>query len=62
MLSVILQMVERVRTVEIDRKPGSSVLTETVARYYFKLMAYKDEYEVARLYTNGDFIKNKGEF
>jgi indolepyruvate ferredoxin oxidoreductase len=26
-----------------------------VAKYYFKLMAYKDEYEVARLYTNGEF-------
>jgi indolepyruvate ferredoxin oxidoreductase len=26
-----------------------------VARYYFKLMAYKDEYEVARLYTSGEF-------
>ena len=26
-----------------------------MARYYFKLMAYKDEYEVARLYTSGEF-------
>jgi indolepyruvate ferredoxin oxidoreductase len=32
-----------------------------VARNYFKLMAYKDEYEVARLYTDGEFIKRVGE-
>jgi indolepyruvate ferredoxin oxidoreductase len=30
-------------------------LSTAVAKYYFKLMAYKDEYEEARLYTNGDF-------
>ena len=29
--------------------------TEAVARNYFKLLAIKDEYEVARLYTDGEF-------
>jgi indolepyruvate ferredoxin oxidoreductase len=32
-------------------------LTNAVVRNYFKLMSYKDEYEVARLYTSGDFEK-----
>jgi indolepyruvate ferredoxin oxidoreductase len=49
--------VERVRAAEAQVKPGSTVLTEAVARSLFKLMAYKDEYEVARLYTNGHFEK-----
>lgn len=48
-------LVARVRATEADRIGGSTALTETVARYLFKLMAYKDEYEVARLYTSGDF-------
>ena len=48
-------LVDRVRKGEQDTLGGSTALTETVARYLFKLMAYKDEYEVARLYTSGDF-------
>ena len=35
--------------------PGSDRLARAVARYYFKLLAVKDEYEVARLYTDGSF-------
>jgi indolepyruvate ferredoxin oxidoreductase len=40
---------------------GHWPLTEAVARYAFKLMAYKDEYEVARLYTNGGFAERLAE-
>jgi indolepyruvate ferredoxin oxidoreductase len=51
------QLVERARAVEAEKTPGKSGLAEAVARYLFKLMAYKDEYEVARLYTDGSFRK-----
>ena len=49
--------VAKVRAAETARLPGKTALTEAVARYYFKLLAIKDEYEVARLYTDGDFVK-----
>jgi indolepyruvate ferredoxin oxidoreductase len=48
-------LVDKVRAAEQQKAPGSTALTEAVARYYFKLMAYKDEYEVARLHTSPEF-------
>jgi len=52
------EFVELVRAREQAVKPDATALTEAVARNLYKLMAYKDEYEVARLYTDGEFLKN----
>lgn len=52
-----LSTVVKVREAEEKIMRGHDALTEAVARYLHKLMAYKDEYEVARLYTDGDFLK-----
>jgi len=46
--------VERVQAAEAPLGSGTR-LSEAVARYLFKLMAYKDEYEVARLHTDKAF-------
>ena len=48
-------LIERVRVAERERAKGCSGLVDAVARYYYKLLAYKDEYEVARLYTDPRF-------
>lgn len=47
-------LVERVRQADSD---AGQALSKAVARYYFKLLAYKDEYEVARLYSEATFRK-----
>lgn len=47
--------VERVQAAERSRAKGMRGLTEAVARGYFKLLACKDEYEVARLHASPDF-------
>ena len=49
--------VDRVKAAEAAGAPGKCGLADAVARYLFKLMAYKDEYEVARLYSDGAFVQ-----
>jgi indolepyruvate ferredoxin oxidoreductase len=48
------------RAAEAKAVPGSTAVTEAAARNLFKLMAIKDEYEVARLYTDGSFAAELG--
>ncbi len=57
------ELIAKVRAAE-SQLPGHDAalpLTETSARYLYKLMAYKDEYEVARLYSNGEFRRQLDE-
>jgi indolepyruvate ferredoxin oxidoreductase len=59
-----LRLIERVRRREgeLQPQPGDAEmpLTRAVAQAYHKLLAYKDEYEVARLFSNGDFENSLG--
>ena len=48
------RFVDRVKAAEAPL--GKTLLSETVARQLYKLMAYKDEYEVARLHTQTPFL------
>ena len=56
------KLVERARSVELRMAgpDGKLPFTEAVARYYFKLLAYKDEYEVARLHCDPSFRRRIG--
>ena len=49
-------VVKRVVQAEARVVPGQTGLSEAVARYLYKLMAYKDEYEVARLHSDPAFL------
>jgi indolepyruvate ferredoxin oxidoreductase len=57
------ELVRRAHVAEQERTPGHSELAEAVARQFFKLMAYKDEYEVARLHLDAvEQAKVRAEF
>jgi indolepyruvate ferredoxin oxidoreductase len=49
---------DRLAAVEQRVRPGSHALHEAVARNYFAVLAYKDEYEVARLHTESGFVES----
>ncbi len=52
-----VELVRKVQAAEASRATGSARLATAVARYLFKLMACKDEYEVARLHTDSGFLE-----
>ena len=54
LINMLYNIVDRIYIGHIP-EVGSTALTEAVARQLYKLMAYKDEYEVARLYSDPAF-------
>ncbi len=52
------ERIAALRAAEEKAVPGLTAVTEAAARNLFKLMAIKDEYEVARLYTDGSFARD----
>jgi len=51
------RLIEKVRTVDGAFPDKKEALSCAVTRYFYKLLAYKDEYEVARLYSDGNFMR-----
>ena len=49
-------VIQRVLAAEQQKLPGQTALSEAVARNLYKLMAYKDEFEVARLHSDPAFL------
>jgi indolepyruvate ferredoxin oxidoreductase len=54
------QLVRSAEAAEARRTPGLSGFADAVSAGAFKLMAYKDEYEVARLYASPEFTTKLG--
>ena len=50
------RLVDHIATQEKQKTPGLSGVAVNVAKYLYKLMAYKDEYEVARLHSDGKLM------
>jgi len=55
------ELVARMEKIEAEKTPGLTGLSEAVGESYFKLLATKDEYEVARLFSDGRFAKRLAE-
>ena len=59
--SRFLSLIEKVEEAESDLSGNNKLLTKAVAQSFYKIMAYKDEYEVARLYSSADFKRSLDE-